>query len=481
MTNRNQSSRLIKKGGHNAITALALGVLTLVFLPTIGLSFCEYLVKPAHASNGSNVDCTPLNPLDHPCDQTVSTVTELKNVINSSDGNETICLEDGYYSTGNFFLWVAGLTIRSKSGNREGVIIDNEYRTNQSIFSIRASNITLADLTLKRSWWHPVHVSGGGHYAILHNLHIIDAREQFIKVNNNGEQRNDNGTLSCSLLELTDTGRTFIEENPTSSSLQCYTGGIDVLTADNWHVHDNTFEDIYCTNGHLPTHMVLFWRDSSNPLVERNTVINCARGIGFGLGSSSNHTGGTIRNNMIYDNSSISGTFDVGIGVENGADVEIYNNTVFTGHYFNSIEYRFSGTTGTKIYNNLTNKNIASRNYGSGDVQANVTSAQGGWFYDLENGDLHLASEISTVVDRGLDIASVTDDIDGEVRQSGSYDIGADEYNVLPDIDLQDVILILQISAGLTVDLSELNSTDINNDQQLGLEEALYGLRMLAE
>lgn len=438
-----------------------------------------YLISEVQAADRSPY-CEPLNPADYPCDKTVSTAAELTNAITTSIGNETICLEDGLYSVGNFFIWDSNLTIRSKSGNREAVIIDNEYRRSQSIFSIRADHVTIADMTLKRSWWHPVHVSGGGHYANLHNLQIIDAREQFIKVNNNGEQRNDYGTLSCSSLELTDTGRSFIENNPTSSNLQCYTGGIDGLTTDGWHVRDNTFKNIYCRNGHLPTHMVLFWRDATSPIVERNTIINCARGIGFGLGTSSGHTGGVIRNNMIYDNGSISGTFDVGIGVENGTNVEIYNNTVYTGHYFNSIEYRFT-TTGAKIYNNLTNKIIASRQGGIADLQNNISNVQNSWFVDVAAGDLHLASDIADVVDRGRDIAAVTDDIDGQMRANGSYDIGADEYNGPGDINLQDIILVLQITSGFSVNMGELNLVDINNNQRIGLEEAIYGIQKLAE
>lgn len=457
-----------------ASVAATKNFLLTLLLPGIILFFVCY----SFSAYADSTFCGPLDPTTYSCDMTVSTGSELKNAVSNSAGNETICLEDGVYSAGNMFIWASHLTIRSKSGDREAVIIDNEYRTSQSIFSVRAAHVTIADLTLKRAWYHPVHVSGGGHFVHLHNLHIIDGREQFIKVNNNGSQRNDNGTLSCTLMELTDSGRSFIENNPTSSSQQCYTGGIDALTTDNWLVQDNVFKNIYCTNGHLPTHMVLFWKDASNPVVERNKIITCARGIGFGLGTSQGHMNGIIRNNMIYDDGTVPGTFDVGIGIENGTNVEIYNNTVYTGHYFNSIEYRFN-TTGSKIYNNLTNKTIASRNGGNADLQSNVTNAQDSWFVDLENGDLHLAENVAAVVDQGADIAVVTDDFDQQLRSSGSYDIGADEYNAVT-IGLRDVILVLQIAAGAAIDISQLQIADVNDDQQLGLIEALYGLQILA-
>ncbi|MBU0991017.1 MAG: hypothetical protein KJ737_00870 [Proteobacteria bacterium] len=389
----------------------------------------EYAVIADFEKNmEENSSCEPLNPDDFPCDILVSNATELETAINNLQENETICLEDGEYAMGNMFIWASNTTIRSSSGNRDAVIIDNAYRESQSIFSVRADHVTISDLTLKRAWWHAIHVSGGGHFANLHNLHIIDAREQFIKVNNNGAQRNDDGTLSCSFLELTDTGREFIQDNPTSASLQCYTGGIDVLTADNWLVKNNTFKNIYCNNGYLPTHMILFWQDTSNPTVEKNTIVNCARGIGFGLGTSKTHSGGIIKNNMIYDDETLYGTFDVGIGIENAQNVKVCNNTVYVGHYFNAIEYRFSGTTGTQIFNNLTNHTIAERNGGTADLKNNVTHAQASWFSAITEGDLHLAYDVPEAVDQGIDIPEVTDDIDGEKRDDGNPDTGADEY-----------------------------------------------------
>lgn len=372
--------------------------------------------------------CGSLAPEDYPCDTTVSTGSQLQTAVNNLGQGETICVEDGTYSTGNMFIRASNTTIRSASGNRDAVIIDNAYRESQSIFSVRAAHVTLADMTLKRSWWHGVHVAGGGDYVTLSNLHIIDAREQFVKVNPSGGQGNDYGTLRCSLFELTDTGRDFIEAHPTTDILRCYTGGIDVLYGEGWSVYSNTFENIYCDNGHLPTHMVLFWVDTVDPRVEKNKIINCARGIGFGLGQGNSHSGGIIKNNMIYDDASLSGTFDVGIGLENAENVDVFNNTVYVGHYANAIEYRFSGTTGARIYNNLTNAAIAPREGGTATLDSNNINAQDSWFVDLESGDLHLASAVSTVVNQGEALDEVADDIDGDLRDENHPDIGADEF-----------------------------------------------------
>ena len=144
-----------------------------------------------------------------------------------------------------------------------------------------------------------------------------------------------------------------------------------------------------------------------------------------------------IRSNCLTFNQYINGRpsnyvpqiSDVGIGLETSPDTEVYNNTVYTENYSNSIEYRFAATSGVKIYNNLTNQAIASRNGGSGDLQDNLTDAQAGWFLNTTAGDLHLAAPWAEVVDQGRTISTVTEDYDRDTRPQGpAYDIGADEF-----------------------------------------------------
>jgi hypothetical protein len=94
----------------------------------------------------------------------------------------------------------------------------------------------------------------------------------------------------------------------------------------------------------------------------------------------------------------------------------------------NSIEYRFGGSQGISIINNLTNKAIASRDGGSATVTANVTHAQASWFVNPGSGDLHLATSEPSVIDQGQPLGEVTQDIDCDLRPNGEgYDIGADE------------------------------------------------------
>lgn len=89
----------------------------------------------------------------------------------------------------------------------------------------------------------------------------------------------------------------------------------------------------------------------------------------------------------------------------------------------------FSGTSGGIIKNNLCNKSIVSRDGGTASLGSNITNALAAWFKNAATGDLHLVSAISQVVDKGVVIAGLNVDYDGDLRPQGAgIDIGADEY-----------------------------------------------------
>ncbi len=366
----------------------------------------------------------------------VSSVGALQTAVNNanSGGDKTILIADGTYDlTGRaFYITADNVTVRSASGNRGAVVLDNHYDmggTTSGIFRIVSSGVTISDMTLKRPYYHAIHISPAGNKntgnILLKNLHIIDPGEQAIKINANSR---DNATYSVrnsvirdSLIELTNSGR----RNLTNTSYPCYTGGIDGHWASNWTVQDNTVKGFWCSDG-LSEHGIHFWNNSSDILVQRNAIIDCDRGIGFGLGSDGN-VRGIIRNNMIYHGPD-HGFSDVGIGIESTSNAKIYNNTIFHVHNYSAIEYRFSSTTNVLIKNNLTNRPIARRDGASGTVANNITNAGAAWFVDAGAGDLHLKGTISSVIDKAQNISGLIDDLDQDKRPQGQgYDIGADE------------------------------------------------------
>ena len=351
---------------------------------------------------------------------------------NNSGGDKNILIADGVYDLSGVALSITadGITVRSVSGNRAAVVLDNHYVEGgtSGIFRIVASNVTIASMTLKRPYYHAIHMSPNGADTdgiLIDNVHIIDPGEQAIKINADSRDSAtysvNNSTIKNCLIELTSAGRT----NLTYTGYPCYTGGIDGHWAGNWKVQDNVIKGFWCDDG-LSEHGIHFWNNSSNILVERNQIIDCDRGIGFGLGADGN-SGGIIRNNMIYHGPD-HGYSDVGISVESTPNAQVYNNTVFHDHDYSAIEYRFASTSNILMANNLTNRSISKRDGASGQVVNNVTTAQSSWFKNVAAGDLHLAGSISTVEDKGQAVSGLIDDFDTEKRPQGSgYEIGADE------------------------------------------------------
>ncbi|MCA9521318.1 MAG: hypothetical protein KC609_10110, partial [Myxococcales bacterium] len=395
----------------------------------------------------SRVDCAPLAPASGK----VVTVkpdqaAELRTIVASATSGTTILLEDGTYlldagdSSSRLQFSVSGVTLRSKSGDPSNVILDGGYKTNELV-SILASDVTIAEITLMRAYDHPIHVSGSATTISgtrIYRVRIIDPGQQAIKINtgNNETTFADNGTIACSEITLTEAGRAKIRDN-------CYTGGIDGHQAWGWRVRDNLIRGFYCSSG-LSEHGVHFWNGSRDTIVERNRIIDCARGIGFGLGANGNgsyrtypdglyaglgyigHYGGIIRNNAIV--ATIAG-FDSGISLEQSRGTYVLHNSVVSQQPpFSSIEWRFANTEVT-LTNNLVSHNLRERDGNPSSTSAgNLENAPVSLFVDPWNGDLHLQSTANAVLGKGVDVplGLCDDDIDGEARTK-PRDIGADQ------------------------------------------------------
>ena len=368
----------------------------------------------------------------------VSTVSQLKSALSAFNaipdgGPAEIIIADGTYDISTSYpeyLRVDRhqLTIRSQSGNREAVILEGDAMSASAvtpvIFIVYASHFTVRDLTMQKVATHCIQIVGhnDADYITISNCVIRDAYEQIVKTATDfGPISADYGVMVDCLLEYT----AGVGPND-------YIGGIDCHNAHNWLVKGNTFRNIISPHTDIAEHAIHFWSGSSNTISEQNLIINCDRGIGYGLGGVP-HYGGIIRNNMIYhDASNPYGFADVGIGVESCPNVQIYNNTIYFEHsYANAVEYRFSSTTNVLIYNNLANKLIRSRDGGVAIVSNNIQTALRNWFLNVSNANLRLNAYVGQVVDQGLAVTGLSDDFDGEVRpQLGGIDIGADELTL---------------------------------------------------
>lgn len=351
----------------------------------------------------------------------IGTVAELEHAVASanSGGDGEIVLRDGTYTL-NDMLWIEadGVTVRSLSGNRDAVVVRGLGMAGavSHVFNVNGRDFTVRDLTMRDVANHAVQLQVDVDGLRISNCRILDTGEQMVKAAYDPlrlDRRSDNGIVERCIFEYS-----------AGIGPQYYIGGVDVHNGRNWIVRHNVFRGIRSPSDDVAEYAVHFWSGCVDPLAEGNLVINCDRGIGFGMEDRGN-TGGTIRNNMIYHDAT-EGFADVGIAVEATAGAQVYNNTIFQEHtYSNAIEYRFASTTGVDIVNNLTNREIARRDGASATVTHNVTAAEAEWFARLFVGDLHLAHEVPDVVDAGIAVEGLAEDIDGGARPHGGVSTSA--------------------------------------------------------
>lgn len=372
----------------------------------------------------------------------VRTVNELKQALNTANDTgepATILIADGSYVLDIPMLHVTcpGLVFRSANGDRNSVILrgpdEGPEATAAHVFLVAAHDVAIADMTFGWCRYHGIQVRGESPHDVsglhVHNCRIVNCNEQFIKGSShpNDPEGAMNGIIENCEFEFT-----------SGWAYQYYTGGIDIHKGINWIVRDNLFRNIRNPSDldGIAEHAVHFWKrcptQAQNVVVERNWIINCDRGIGFGLvNEAGGHQGGEsiIRNNMIY-NDGEGGHTDVGIGLEYADHVRVENNTVFIETYWAPIEYRFPGSTDLVFYNNLTNRPIRLRNEAPEAILShNLERVETSWFRDRDKGDLHLTSAATLAIDRGKPLSGFAEDLDGQSRPLGNgWDIGADEY-----------------------------------------------------
>ena len=405
----------LKGGGKN----IMYGILTAVFL---------YIVAQLNSSAvyADLANCEPLD-LENSMYKyiSVATAVELEDAVRGASPKTTVLVNPGHYKLNRQLnINVSDISIIGSTGNAEDVIIDGQYKVGAPIAIFGQTNVTIANLSIKRAHFHNIHLQGQSDNFRLHNAKLIDSREQLLKINPNAKgERASNGKISCSYFLLTDDGRKYIEDNPTPGH-KCYTGGIDAHTTSGFMVTDSHFEDVYCTNGGLAEYAIHFWSQSQQTTILRNTIINCARGIGFGLGRKRGHLDGVIRNNYIYANIK---WYDTGIGLESAAPVLVEHNTVYSqrGVFNSAIDSRFSGTRAT-LKNNLIYPFTTLRRGAKIEESATV-KARASWFKSIKKhpGLLENHPEVDKFV-KGKGVATKTNiDYFSNSRNKNTVDVGA--------------------------------------------------------
>ena len=360
----------------------------------------------------------------------VSTEGQLQAAVGAMASGTTILIAPGVYrltstlNIGNRTL--TNVALRGSTNNRNDVVLLGPGMSNRNYGTVPhgvwtgngVNGVLIANLTISGFYFHPVILNAGTKAPHLYNVRLVDGGEQLLKSNpDDGGRGVDSGVVEYSVFEFTDRSRDH------------YTNGVDVLGGAGWIIRDNLFRNIAAPQGQLAGPTILMWRGSRDTIVERNTFIDCQREIAFGLApgtSTTDHWGGVIRNNFIFRRASVQG--DAAIGVNDSPNtVVVHNSVLISGTYPNAIEYRFKGTTGALIGNNLTDAAIRARDDATASLIGNETSAAPTMFVAPASGDLHLTRAAFAALPKASAVGATTD-WDGDPRALGATaDLGADE------------------------------------------------------
>lgn len=363
----------------------------------------------------------------------VSDVHELIDAIRQAQLGQTILVADGHYMMPHYVQITAdGVTLRSASGHRERVIIDGAQSRDGELVGVRAcSGVTIADLTIQNIKWNGFKINSETNVqkltiynCIIHNIWQRGVKGVKVPEENRDVIRPKQCRVQYCLFyndrpkRLSDDAADIAQGN--------YIAGIDVMYAKDWIISDNVFVGIqgrtYEGRGAL-----FIWHDSQDCVIERNIIIDCD--VGLQLGNP--HRPADVQYHcvrFIARNNFITRAPEAGIVAVYTRDCKVLNNTI---HDPDSRMGRLIRTVftndGLMVANNLfsgprirneSESEIAFRN----NLIADFTHA----FADPERGDLHLKGAAVEAIDRGIVLAEVSEDVDGQPRGT-KPDVGADE------------------------------------------------------
>jgi len=365
----------------------------------IALYLQLFLITPAAWATDTAEDARPLNftTKQNPFQKkqyyhsarvkhiTVSSVAQLKgelNKANKNKGHVSLDLDDGIYQIDSTLnIKSDHIVIRSKSGRPANVVIQGSAQKHQGtpvLIKVFADHFTIDGITLQNAKAHLIQVAGehDADYPVIRNCILQDSYQQLLKisydVNNRAEKSSDFGLIENSVFQYTEgVGPNY------------YIGGVDLHAGNSWIIRNNTFRSIASPAESIAQHAIHAWNNAYNTIIEDNVIEDCDRAIGLGLFTRKKHSsivfshrGGAIRSNLVTHNNTNAPFSDVGIIVEDSAYTIIENNRIWLAHgYPNAIEYRFPSTYGVIIRNNISNKNIVSRNGGQAKLSNNITDA----------------------------------------------------------------------------------------------------------
>lgn len=346
--------------------------------------------------------------------------------------------QDGRLTVGRYGApTISDIQIRGATGDPQDVVLlgagmlDTTVPYGLQIFT--ATDVLIADLSLGQVYYHAVAIQNdqGATRVRLYHCRFFDAGQQIIKGSTGAGSGAEDVVIEHCELFLSAGAVNHPEGSPPGS---CYTNAVDAYGGIRWIVRDTLIHDIWCQDGTLAGPAILMWGGASDSLIERTTILDCSRGVSLGLISSSDHSGGMVRNSFIRWDPSATYVRDAGIYLASPGSKALHNTVLTHGTYQPNggpvaIEVRFSGASNVEVANNLMDGSIWLRNGATPTLDGNLSTAQPSWFVDEASGDLHLAAGALGVADQVSWRPDCQDDFDAGQRPTGAglADLGADE------------------------------------------------------
>lgn len=377
---------------------------------------------------------------------TVSDVPGLLAAIANAEAGDEIVLQDGTYAIGqNVDCTAAGTSA-------EPIVVRAESELGAQIafdavegFKVDAPHWHFVGLDIEgacaddSTCEHAFHVVGAADGFLMRACRVRDFNAQ-LKVN-----AADVGGIPTmpndGVVELCDLGDTSGRQtgNPVTK--------LNIDGGERWIVRDNYIHDFHKDGGNTISYGAFMKSGGRDGVFERNLVICDAGasaggvrvGLSFGGGGTGNqfcapafdpnvpcdpeHTGGTMRNNIII------GCSDVGIYLNRSTGTSLLYNTLIAT---TGIDFRFASTTGDAT-GNVVNGPIRDRDGASHSGGVNLLDVPqndfDGWYTDPLAGDLSLLGMAPAAL-VGMGSAEVSDDYCGRARPGADLTLGALEHTL---------------------------------------------------
>ena len=367
----------------------------------------------------------------------VGTVEELLEAVELVRPGGTILVEDGHYMMPRYFdIRTDGVTLRSASGNRNGVVVDGAQSRHGELLGITAcSGVTIADITIQNAKWNGFKINSNRNVqeltirnCVIHNIWQRGVKGVRVPEEGREETRPRNCRVQYCLFYNDRPKQYADDDKDTAENFQGnYVGGIDVMYATGWTISDNVFVGIQGRTGE-GRGGIFVWVDARDVVIERNYIIDCDAGISLG----NPHRGEGVEvhgTNCVIRNNFVTRAHENGIFAAYTRGCLIQHNTIHDPR--SPLERLIRVILDNEelvIANNLLDgPPLQNQSTPPARLAGNWTGEATAWFVDPGEGDLHLKKAAEPIAWQADMDWSTERDIDGEERGERSP-VGADEF-----------------------------------------------------